>query len=61
MLRLAGARLLDDRDLPALRALLDSDPVAYCFVASRVEAAGLEPWRLGAEIWGYGGHPLAAA
>jgi len=61
VLRLAGARLLDDRDLPALRALLDSDPVAYCFVASRVEAAGLEPWRLGAEVWGYGGHPLAAA
>jgi predicted GNAT family acetyltransferase len=61
----AGARLLDDRDLPALRRLLDTDPVAHCFVAARVEAAGVEPWRLGAEIWGYGsggpGGPLEAA
>jgi predicted GNAT family acetyltransferase len=61
VLRLADARLLDDRDLAALRDLLDRDPVAYCFVASRVEAGGLEPWRLGAEVWGYGGARLEAA
>jgi predicted GNAT family acetyltransferase len=61
VLRLAGARLLDDRDLPALRGLLDLDPVAHCFVAARVEAGGLEPWRLGAEVWGYGGPGLEAA
>ncbi len=61
MLRLAGARLLDDRDLPALRDLLDLDPVTHCFVAARVEAGGLEPWRLGAEVWGYGGSRLEAA
>jgi predicted GNAT family acetyltransferase len=60
-LRLAGARLLDERDLPALRRLLDADPVAHCFVASRVEAAGVEPGRLGAEVWGYGGARLEAA
>jgi predicted GNAT family acetyltransferase len=60
-LRLAGARLLDDRDLPALRRLLSTDPVAHCFVASRVEAVGVEPWRLGAEVWGYGGAQLEAA
>jgi predicted GNAT family acetyltransferase len=60
-LRLAAARLLDDRDLPALRRLLEADPVAHCFVASRVEAAGVEPWRLGAEVWGYGGLTLDAA
>lgn len=61
MLRLSGLRLLDDRDLPALRLLLDDDPVANCFVAARVETVGLAPWRLGGEIWGYGGSRLEAA
>jgi hypothetical protein len=37
-----------------VRALLDQDPVVDVFVASRLEAAGLDPWRLGAEMWGYG-------
>ena len=46
-------RVLDDRDLPAVLALLDSDPVSNVFVASRVDAAGLAPERLGAQIWGY--------
>jgi predicted GNAT family acetyltransferase len=62
VLRLGGAaRLLTGSDLPALRPLLDRDPVANCFVTSRVEAAGLDPWRLGAELWGYGGARLEAA
>jgi uncharacterized protein len=60
-LRLGGARLLDDRDLAPLGALLNADPVAHCFVASRVEVAGLDPWRLGAEVWGFGGSRLEAA
>lgn len=33
---------------------LDADPVAACMVASRVEAVGLDPWRLGGELWSYG-------
>ena len=62
MLRLGGAaRLLDERDLPSLRVLLDRDPVANCFVSSRVELAGTDPGRLGAELWGYGGTRLDAA
>jgi uncharacterized protein len=62
VLRLGGAaRLLTGADLPALRPLLDRDPVAHCFVASRVEAAGMDPWRLGAELWGWGGTRLEAA
>jgi predicted GNAT family acetyltransferase len=62
VLRLGGAaRLLTAADLPALRPLLDRDPVAHCFVASRVETVGLDPWRLGAELWGYGGSRLEAA
>lgn len=47
------ARLLDDRDRPAALALCDADPVANVFVASRIRAFGLEPGRLGAQIWGF--------
>lgn len=46
-------RVLDDRDVPAVLAVLNDDPVANCFVISRVEAAGLDPNRLGAQMWGY--------
>ncbi|MDT3443809.1 MULTISPECIES: GNAT family N-acetyltransferase [unclassified Pseudofrankia] len=52
-LRSSPVRLLDDRDLPAVRQLLARDPVTDVFVASRVEACGLDPWRLGAEVWGH--------
>ncbi|MDN5858091.1 MAG: GNAT family N-acetyltransferase [Pseudonocardia sp.] len=54
MLRVAGARLLDDRDRVAVRGALDGDPVASCMVAARVEVAGLDPWRLGGELWAVG-------
>jgi predicted GNAT family acetyltransferase len=37
---------------------LDADPVASCMVSARVEAAGLEPWRLGGEMWGTDTRPL---
>ena len=40
-------------DLSAVEALLAGDPVANCFVSSRVRAGGLDPWRLGGEILGY--------
>lgn len=53
MLRSLPVRVLDDRDLPAVNALLDRDPVANAFVASRLRMAGLDPWRLGAEVWGH--------
>ncbi|WP_367136440.1 GNAT family N-acetyltransferase [Saccharothrix sp. HUAS TT1] len=53
MLRLAGARLLDERDLTEVMAVLAADPVASCMVAARVEVAGLDPWRLGGEVWAY--------
>ncbi|XVS63183.1 GNAT family N-acetyltransferase [Actinosynnema sp. CA-299493] len=53
MLRLAGARLLDERDLSEVLAVLAADPVASCMVAARVEVAGLDPWRLGGEVWAY--------
>lgn len=53
MLRSGPTRVLSDRDTAAVRRILDTDPVAHVMVAARVEAAGLDPWRLGAEMWGY--------
>ncbi len=37
-----------------MRAALDADPVAGCMVAARIEMAGLDPWRLGGELWAVG-------
>jgi predicted GNAT family acetyltransferase len=54
VLRTGGVRVLDERDLDEVLALLRRDPVADAFVAARVEAVGLDAWRLGAEMWGYG-------
>ena len=50
----APVRLLERRDLDEVLDLLDRDPVADVFVASRVCAAGLAESRLGAQVWGYG-------
>lgn len=53
MLRGGPVRLLQDADTAAALALLRQDPVANCFPLSRLQAAGLDPWRLGAEVWGF--------
>jgi uncharacterized protein len=53
VLRSSPVRVLDDRDLAVVRELLDRDPVANVFVTARLESAGLDPWRLGAEMWGH--------
>lgn len=55
MRRNGSVRVLGDRDLDAVRHLLARDPIANVMVAARVEQSGLEPWRLGAEMWGYVG------
>jgi len=47
------ARLLDDRDRSAALAVCAVDPVANVFVESRIRAYGLDPGRLGAQMWGY--------
>lgn len=55
MLRAATAtRVLDARDLSEVLGLLERDPVADVFVASRIAQAGLVEGRLGAQIWGFG-------
>jgi predicted GNAT family acetyltransferase len=46
-------RVLEPADLGAALAVLDSAPVENAFVAARVQAAGLDPWRLGGEMWGW--------
>lgn len=51
--RSESPRLLDDRDRAAVLALCDVNPVANVFVASRVRALGLDPGRLGAQVWGF--------
>jgi len=47
-------RLLDERDRGAVLAICDRDPVTNVFVSSRVWTLGLEPGRLGAQMWGHG-------
>jgi uncharacterized protein len=50
--RSESPRLLDERDRAAVLALCEADPVVNVFVASRVRALGLDPGRLGAQVWG---------
>jgi hypothetical protein len=54
MLRTSASRVLDDSDRDEVLRLLDTDPVANVFVASRVRAVGLNPSRLGGQMWGVG-------
>jgi predicted GNAT family acetyltransferase len=51
--RAASLRLMTDHDRDEVLALCDRDPVANVFVASRIRAGGLDPRRLGAQVWGY--------
>ncbi|KUH36219.1 MULTISPECIES: GNAT family N-acetyltransferase [Streptomyces] len=53
MLTHTTTRVLEPGDLGAALAVLESDPVANAFVTARVQAAGLDPWRLGGEMWGW--------
>ncbi|MDQ2709554.1 MAG: GNAT family N-acetyltransferase [Actinomycetota bacterium] len=54
MLKVSGPRLLDESDRAGVQLALDSDPIAACMVASRVEFAGVDSWRLGGQLWGVG-------
>ncbi|GGO93587.1 GNAT family N-acetyltransferase [Wenjunlia tyrosinilytica] len=53
MLTKTTTRVLEPGDLDAALEVLDRDPVANAFVASRIRTAGLDPWRLGGELWGW--------
>jgi predicted GNAT family acetyltransferase len=51
--RSSSLRLLDNRDRDDVIELCDRDPVVNVFIGSRVREAGLDPPRLGGQIWGY--------
>ncbi|WP_055526272.1 GNAT family N-acetyltransferase [Streptomyces graminilatus] len=53
MLTQTTSRVLDPGDLDAALAVLGREPVANAFVTARVQVAGLDPWRLGGEMWGW--------
>ena len=49
------ARVLSHRDARSVHAALAADPVISCMVAARIETCGLDPGRLGGELWGVRG------
>ena len=49
----SALRLLTDRDRDDALAVCDRDPVANVFVRARLQASGLDPLRLGAQVWGF--------
>jgi uncharacterized protein len=51
--RSAPLRLLTDGDRDEVLAICDRDAVANIFVSARIRSAGLDPRRLGAQVWGY--------
>jgi predicted GNAT family acetyltransferase len=51
--RSTSLRLMTDHDRDEVLATCDRDVVSNVFVASRIRHAGLDPRRLGAQVWGY--------
>ncbi len=49
----SSLRVLTNRDRDEALSLCERDPVANVFVSSRIRASGLDPMRLGAQVWGY--------
>jgi len=49
----AVVRPLVGSDIDGLIPLFDRDPVAHCFVEGRTRLVGLDPYRLGGEVWGF--------
>ncbi len=49
----SSLRLLDDSDRDEALAICDRDAVTNVFVSARLRAAGIDPGRLGAQLWGY--------
>jgi predicted GNAT family acetyltransferase len=49
----SALRLLTDRDRDEALVLCDRDPVSNVFVRARIQGSGLDPMRLGAQVWGF--------
>lgn len=56
MLTTTSTRVLEPDELEKALAVLHREPVSNAFVAARVQASGLDPWRLGGELWGWYRH-----
>ena len=48
-----AVRPVEPSELDEVLRVLRREPVNNAFVTARVEAAGLDPWRLGGEMWGW--------
>lgn len=53
MLTTTSTRALNPSDLDEALEVLRREPVNNAFVAARVHNSGLDPWRLGGEMWGW--------
>jgi predicted GNAT family acetyltransferase len=53
LLTTTSTRAVDPRERDDVLAVLDREPVHNAFIASRVHTAGLDPLRLGGELWGW--------
>lgn len=53
-MRAHGVRTLGDRDVEDVLRILDSDPVASCMIAARIEEIGLETRLLHGQLWARG-------
>jgi len=51
--RSSPLRLLGDRDRERVIEFCDRDPVVNVFVSARIREAGLDPVRLGGQVWGF--------
>ncbi|NSC24202.1 GNAT family N-acetyltransferase [Streptomyces albus subsp. chlorinus] len=53
MLTTTSTRAVEPAELPEALAVLRREPVNNAFVTARVHSSGLDPWRLGGEMWGW--------
>ncbi|NGO71413.1 GNAT family N-acetyltransferase [Streptomyces boncukensis] len=53
MLTTTSTRVVEPAELDEVLDVLRREPVSNAFVTARVQASGLDPWRLGGEMWGW--------
>ncbi|MBO8189674.1 GNAT family N-acetyltransferase [Streptomyces spirodelae] len=53
MLTTTSLKVVEPAELADALAVLRREPVNNAFVAARVQNSGLDPWRLGGEMWGW--------
>ncbi|WP_431980861.1 GNAT family N-acetyltransferase [Streptomyces qinglanensis] len=53
MLTTTSTKVVEPAELQDALAVLRREPVNNAFVTARVQTAGLDPWRLGGEMWGW--------